>query len=60
MLQGNVARHESAEDNIVCVSQSDVARHGGVESVKLACRRAIWLGTMVPKVQSLYVARRYG
>ncbi|CAL2269719.1 unnamed protein product [Prunus armeniaca] len=40
----------------------DVARHGGAEgNTKLACRRAMWLGTMVPKViQSLCVTRHDG
>ncbi|CAL8168824.1 unnamed protein product [Prunus armeniaca] len=43
-----------------CVSQSDVARHEGAEgNTKLACRRAMWLGTEVPKgTQSLRVARQ--
>ncbi|KAI5342570.1 hypothetical protein L3X38_010445 [Prunus dulcis] len=43
MSQGNVARHEGAEGN--------VARHGGAEGPKLACRKAMWLGTRVPKVR---------
>ncbi|CAL8169313.1 unnamed protein product [Prunus armeniaca] len=32
------------------MSQSDVARHDGAEGdTKLACRKAMWLGTMVQK-----------
>ncbi|CAL2263425.1 unnamed protein product [Prunus armeniaca] len=27
------------------MSQGDVVKHGGVEGTKLACRKAIWLGT---------------
>ncbi|CAL2278340.1 unnamed protein product [Prunus armeniaca] len=45
-----------------CVSQSDVARHDGAKgNTKLACRKAMWLGTKVLKAtQSLRVARRCG
>ncbi|CAL2254573.1 unnamed protein product [Prunus armeniaca] len=45
-----------------CMSQGDVARHEGAEGdTKLACRKAMWLGTRVPKVtQSLRVTERCG
>ncbi|CAL2238661.1 unnamed protein product [Prunus armeniaca] len=44
--QGNVAKHEGAEDNTACVSQSDVVRHEGSEgNTKFACHKAMWLGT---------------
>ncbi|CAL2278341.1 unnamed protein product [Prunus armeniaca] len=45
-----------------CVSQSDVARHDGAKgNTKLACHKAMWLGTKVLKAtQSLRVARRCG
>ncbi|CAL2271594.1 unnamed protein product [Prunus armeniaca] len=44
------------------MSQGNVAGHEGVEgNTKLACRRAMWLGTKVPKAtQSLCVAERCG
>ncbi|CAL2224821.1 unnamed protein product [Prunus armeniaca] len=43
------------------VSQGDVTRHEGAGGTKLACRKAMWLGTMVPKAtQSLHVARYCG
>ncbi|KAH0973979.1 hypothetical protein GBA52_015878 [Prunus armeniaca] len=33
-----------------CVSQGDVPRHKGTEGdTKFACRKAMWLGTRVPK-----------
>ncbi|KAI5323707.1 hypothetical protein L3X38_032779 [Prunus dulcis] len=45
-----------------CILQGDVARHVDAEGdTKLACRKAMWLGTGVPKAtQSLHVARRCG
>ncbi|KAL6283778.1 hypothetical protein ACE6H2_014707 [Prunus campanulata] len=45
-----------------CVSQGNVARHLGAEGItKLACRKAMWPGTWVPKAsQSLRVARQCG
>ncbi|CAL2259524.1 unnamed protein product [Prunus armeniaca] len=49
--QSDVARHGGCRrQHKACVSQSDVARHDGAEGdTRLACRKAIWLGTMVPR-----------
>ncbi|CAL8122509.1 unnamed protein product [Prunus armeniaca] len=59
MSQGNGPKHECVEDNTACVSQSDMARHVGAESVKLACCKVMWLGTKVPKAtQSSHAARQ--
>ncbi|CAL8083128.1 unnamed protein product [Prunus armeniaca] len=42
------------------MSQSDVSRHDGAEGyTKLACRRAMWLGMMLPKATQ-DVARQGG
>ncbi|CAL2276918.1 unnamed protein product [Prunus armeniaca] len=44
------------------MSQGDGPRHEGTESdTKLACCKAMWLGTEMPKAtQSLHVARQCG
>ncbi|KAI5339268.1 hypothetical protein L3X38_018540 [Prunus dulcis] len=43
MSQGDVARNGGAEGN--------VPRHEGAEGPQLACRKAMWLGTRVPKAR---------
>ncbi|CAL8083737.1 unnamed protein product [Prunus armeniaca] len=49
--QGNGPRHEGGEgDTKLACLQDNVLRYGGVEGdTKVACRKAIWLGTRVPK-----------
>ncbi|KAI5316170.1 hypothetical protein L3X38_045346 [Prunus dulcis] len=66
MSQGDVARHGGAEgDTKLTCLQGNVARYRGAEgkvdakAIKLACRKAMCLGTGVPKAtQSLHVAER--
>ncbi|CAL2264932.1 unnamed protein product [Prunus armeniaca] len=65
MSQGDVARHGGApcrRRHKACMSQGNVAKIWGAKGdTKLACRRAMWLGTRVPNAtQSLHVARRCG
>ncbi|CAL2259525.1 unnamed protein product [Prunus armeniaca] len=49
--KSDVARHGGCRrQHKACVSQGNVAEHEGVEgNTKLARRRAMWLGMMVPK-----------
>ncbi|CAL2246700.1 unnamed protein product [Prunus armeniaca] len=44
------------------MSQGDVTRHKGAgRNTKLACRKAMWLGTRMPDAtQSSHVARQCG
>ncbi|CAL2240813.1 unnamed protein product [Prunus armeniaca] len=53
MSQGNGPRHEDAKgDTKLACLQGDVPRHEGAEGdTKLACRKAMWLGTGVPKAR---------